>query len=127
MKMRNVSSADLMHERKLKQVVAAEAVVTTDRTKFEELCDKFRKTCFEFRDLAKWPDFRGSYDECEIAVDRDDLMALPRAQQIYNKLNILNSACKHEGEKLGYRLAEWWLYCWKEELAKVSSKPLKFR
>lgn len=119
------SSAEEAQERKLKQLIEAGKITSVDRTKFESLCDKFRNTCYEIRKVAGLPHFRGSYDECELTADREDLITNIRYQALYNKLNVLNLSCRHEGEKLGYRSAEWWIYCWETELAaEAHAEPL---
>jgi len=111
----------LQQERRLKALISSARVTETDRSKFEELCSKFRTTCIQINSILKWPMFLGSYDECEQAVCLP-VMASIEAQTLYNKLNILNSACKHEGEKLGYRSAEWWKYCWKDALSSLAQQ-----
>lgn len=117
-----VSNAQLKGERRIKELLASRQIVTDDRTDFENLCEKFRETCKEVRTLVDWPTFRGSFEECLAATEMPVLQGLPKFQAIYNKLNILDRACRHEGEKLGYRLAEWWLYCWKDELNEEAQK-----
>ena len=118
------NSAELEQERKLRSLIKASQTTGTDRTKFEELCAKFRATCAEIGTVIGRQMFLGSYDEIESIMDDESIQANVKFQGLYNKLNVLNSACKHEGEKLGYRLAEWWTYCWRNELAQLAQNLL---
>lgn len=124
MRITPVSSRKLSDEQRLKQLAAASQIVESDPTKFNELCEKFRSTCAEIGAVINRPMFMGSYDEIEEIMNNEEISMTPKFQALYNKLNVLNSSCRHEGEKLGYRFAEWWKTCWKERISQTVSQPV---
>ena len=122
-----VSGNVMKDERKLKAMLHAKAVKTTDRTKFDEACKKFRKLVEEIKLLAAlvgqdYSNFRGGYLEMATVQNPFDVVAHPDQlnqwfafESLIRCLLAMDQECKYQGSKLGYVGDEWFKECWRKK------------
>lgn len=120
-----VSGSVMKDERKLKAMLHAKAVKTTDRTKFEAACKEFRKLVEEIKLLAAlvgqdYSNFRGGYLEIammqnpfDTAKHPDQLDQWIAFESLIRRLLAIDQECKYQGSKLGYAGDEWFEDCWR--------------
>lgn len=78
---------------------------------FEEACEKFRNTCYSIQNLLGIEVFHGGYDEIEAYKDRAE-MQTDEGYKLKDDLNLYNSLCIHEGQKIGMPPPYWFMKCW---------------